>query len=317
MNKTFAARDKGFTLIELLVVIAIIAILAALLLPVLAMAKMSSQQAKCTSNLRQLAVQATMYNSDTGALLYPALPATDSIAADPLYPGGDWMGKLLSYYTQTCPSILLLCPVASAPPTGAPPAATGAGGDNGTVLNYYTRICDANNAGLVNTIDCGYGYNGWMYDGAIIGQGYGDGDGWEVNGTTPSTGNGPGGYFLKENNVLFTAKTPMFFDENWVDCWPLEEDTASYDIYDGIDYNQHEGYEIGRMAIARHAINPGKAMKQVPNGNGNPPGAVDMSFADGHVETVHLSQLWTLYWHVNWGRAPNPLPASPSFTASP
>ena len=81
---------QAFTLIELLVVIAIIAILAALLFPVFSQAKESAKSAQCISNLHQLGLAASMYETDNDGALYhhheqwvlddgsllPSLPAT-------------------------------------------------------------------------------------------------------------------------------------------------------------------------------------------------------------------------------------------------
>jgi len=58
-------RDRrAFTLVELLVVISIIAVLAAILFPTLSIAKAKAQQAKCISNLRQIAIALELYAQD-------------------------------------------------------------------------------------------------------------------------------------------------------------------------------------------------------------------------------------------------------------
>lgn len=57
-------NTRAFTLIELLVVIAIIAVLAAILFPVFTAAKAAAKKTQTMSNLRQIGLAWSMYNSD-------------------------------------------------------------------------------------------------------------------------------------------------------------------------------------------------------------------------------------------------------------
>ncbi len=66
---------SGFTLIELLVVIAIIAILAAILFPVFARARENARRSSCQSNLKQIALGIKQYTQDYDER-FPNIPTT-------------------------------------------------------------------------------------------------------------------------------------------------------------------------------------------------------------------------------------------------
>ena len=58
---------------------------------------------------------------------------------------------------------------------------------------------------------------------------------------------------------------------------------------------------MGSFMLPRHGSRPWKVPTNHP-ANQKLPGAINMSFYDGHVETVQLERLWQLYWHVGYVR---------------
>lgn len=274
--KPAAQRRSGFTLIELLVVIAIIAILAALLLPALGKAKLKAQAIQCTSNLKQLTLSAVMYQSDFGPIGYGGT-------------SGVWLSTLGAQYPQVY--TVRVCPVANAP-TNAPATVSEAG----TVVNAWAwNTTDPTNIGS-------YTINGWLYD---------------KNSGNPAptkwmSDNPSGAYFQK--NIKRPTQTPVFGDGIWVDCWPhndsLTVDTANpggglfIDLYLGGLGSTAANYvngAIGRMLIDRHtSLAPGAAPRNVKAvGSAFIPGAINLSFADGHVEHAQLNNMWQYYWNGN------------------
>jgi prepilin-type N-terminal cleavage/methylation domain-containing protein/prepilin-type processing-associated H-X9-DG protein len=85
-------EPSAFTLIELLVVIAIIAILAAILFPVFAQAKAAAKKTSSLSNLKQIGVAWTMYDSDSDDTM---MRVSTSQPDKTLYWWGSWDGTVL------------------------------------------------------------------------------------------------------------------------------------------------------------------------------------------------------------------------------
>jgi prepilin-type N-terminal cleavage/methylation domain-containing protein len=126
----------AFTLIELLVVISIIGILASLLLPALAKARAVALQAKCGSNLRQVALASKLWSNDCGDR-YPW-------QVDPSQGGTRTIGPAVEHFRALANELvtprLLLCPS-----DGAKTPATTFPAFSSTNLSYFVGF-DASEA---------------------------------------------------------------------------------------------------------------------------------------------------------------------------
>lgn len=299
--RTKRRSGAGFTLIELLVVIAIIAILAAILLPVLAIAKRAAQRAYCINNLKQLGTSDLMYVADNKEFIQPS--NSRYLGAE-----SEWLGTVLD--NTSLGTNILFCPVASQPEPAPirseyPGLASDVGVGNwvGTANYYYTRGGLSGGTSGLTEISASYMANGWLYVDSS-GAGQGDGKGFEGSGSYPPD---PALYYVSEASMEAPVDTPLFFDGNWCDCWPLEYDDVAENLYTGAlgtGQARMAGTEMGRMTTTRHGINAASADPKhlKPWSIARPVGGIDMVFADGHAEYVPMSyQIYQFNWHKKWG----------------
>ncbi len=87
-------------------------------------------------------------------------------------------------------------------------------------------------------------------------------------------------------NTKNSAAVPVFFDAIWVDAWPQDTDTVpvNFNLDRGSGGADPAFNHIHRLLIRRHK------------------GTSNVSFLDGHVESVELEQLWSLKWHREFKR---------------
>ena len=87
--------------------------------------------------------------------------------------------------------------------------------------------------------------------------------------------------FSKSTQIKKMYETPVFTDGIWVDTWPDE----SIDPPTDFDINKGHGHEW----VANYNF----MWRLITNRHGK---KTNVSFADGHVDSINLNELWTLQW---------------------
>src|SRR5437016_5875165 len=178
--------------------------------------------------------------------------------------GSLWMKTLLDYSIKL--NAHRFCPVAASrtPPPPDPTAGTA------KAPWLWSTIGNV-------TVSGSYSINGWLYyydtkpDGVST---------WITDKAK---------FFQKDTAVRMPALTPFFVDAIWPDTWPTIQDKPPSDLFLG-----SVNSSLGRICITRHPL-AGNARATT---NVRLPGAINMSYADGHEGRLHLQKVKTFYWHV-------------------
>ena len=86
-------------------------------------------------------------------------------------------------------------------------------------------------------------------------------------------------------------------DAVWPDIWPKATDRPTPDLFHG---GTVADQEMQRCLIARHGTSPTDGSIRKVDIKQRLPGAINLSFADGHAELSPLENLWKYQWHLDY-----------------
>jgi len=265
---------KAFTLIELLVVISIIALLIAILLPALASARKSARLSQCLTNVRSLAQATYAFAADNKGYIMKTNKTYNSwtlVVQEYMDDGPrEVSGVKLGYFPTN------FCPEAPSDRTDSQMLALSGGQSGSASTPWYWAW--GNSPGGAGIWSGSYGIDDWVTYGGPLGH----------PNKTPKLPR----VIAK---VKDPTKFPMYSDAGWMGFAPMSDVTVDTkpSSFVGIgtspvDINTLSKEGLQRLMVDRHDQR------------------TNLSYVDGHAETVPFENLWDQQWHLKYD--PNSAP---------